>query len=66
MIFVPQCLYCRHLDRSKAPERTCPAFPKGIPDDIWNCKIDHTKPYPGDNGIRLEPVEELAHMEGRR
>lgn len=57
MIYVPQCIACRHLDGDKAPERTCPAFPKGIPDDVWEGEIDHRKPYPGDNGVRFESRE---------
>jgi len=63
MIAVPQCIDCRHLDRSKAPERTCPAFPNGIPKDIWKGEIDHTKPYPGDSGVRFEPFEEPSPAE---
>ena len=36
----------------------CEAFPQGIPEEIWVGEFDHTKPYPGDNGIRFEPKDE--------
>jgi len=32
----------------------CEAFPDGIPDEIAYGDVDHTKPYPGDHGIRFE------------
>lgn len=35
----------------------CKAFPRGIPFEILNGKVMHTKPYPNDNGILFEPVE---------
>lgn len=35
--------------------RKCKAFEK-IPDEIWEGKNNHRKPYKGDNGIRFEPI----------
>jgi len=46
-----QCAECKHyLDKLK-----CKAFPNGIPTKILTNQFDHTKPYPGDHGIRFEP-----------
>ena len=42
----------------KHGDRTCEAFPGGIPDEIWWGENDHTKPYPEDNGFRFSPIEE--------
>ena len=52
-----QCARCRNkkLDVVAFPE--CRAYPKGIPDAILNDEHDHHKPYPGDGGIRFEPIE---------
>jgi hypothetical protein len=48
-----QCVYCRHLTAG----RKCAAFPDGIPDEIEYNWVDHREPYPGDHGIRFEPLE---------
>ena len=48
-----QCASCKnYLNDNK-----CKAYPDGIPGVILTVKFDHTKPYPGDNGIRFEPIE---------
>lgn len=51
-----QCLSCEHfrspLDFPDADERTCAAFPDGIPEEIWANRADHRREFPGDGGIR--------------
>ena len=50
----PKCVDCENYEfRGK-----CKAFPKGIPQDIYYGRHDHRKPYPDDNGILFEPIEE--------
>jgi len=52
--YFPLCNKCVfYMGNSK-----CSAFPEGIPEEILTGEHDHTKPYPGDNGIRFEPVED--------
>lgn len=46
---LPKCLDCKYILKGEG----CKAF-KQIPHEIWVNEIDHTKPYPGDNGIRFE------------
>jgi hypothetical protein len=50
----PVCRECRH--RIGADHLACAAFPDRIPREIWNGERNHNSPYPGDNGIRFEPM----------
>ena len=52
--YSPVCTFCRHASEEK---RRCAAFSGDIPLAIWTGKNKHTKPYPGDNGIRFEPMK---------
>jgi len=54
IITPPQCTYCVHL----TDVGRCRAFPAGIPASILMGDFDHTEPYPGDHGIRYEPLKD--------
>ena len=51
-----QCGRCKHFRRG-----LCPAFQGAIPDEITSGEHDHRQPYPGDNGIRFEPLPGKRH-----
>ena len=53
-ITLSQCFNCLHLLKNVS----CAAFPERIPLDIRTNEHDHRKPYPGDNGIRFEPIKD--------
>ena len=65
MIYYGMCGYCRHKhDDEGDGNKTCEAFPDGIPDEIIRVGYDHREPYDGDGGIMFEldgpvDVEEL-------
>jgi hypothetical protein len=54
-----QCFACRHF----IPTGKCMAFvnnigmPGEIPIEIMTGEFVHTKPYPGDHGIRFEEID---------
>lgn len=52
-----QCPNCKNLNREDGP-LTCRAFPDGIPELILTGRVDHSQPYPGDNGILYDPIDE--------
>ena len=60
----PICQECRH--RIGAGCLACAAFPMRIPREIWNGERDHKSPYPGDQGIRFEPMTEADHERKRQ
>lgn len=53
MSSVIRCIICKHYRL----EQKCKAFPKKIPIEILTGKNDHSKPFPGDNGILFEPIK---------
>jgi len=51
-VFSDVCTYCKHL--RDIVDRTCEAFPEGIPMPIWMGEHTHQTPYEGDHGIQFE------------
>jgi hypothetical protein len=49
------CAHCIHRT-----DRTCRAFPNGIPDSISSGEVRHDKPIDGDRGFRFFPTKEAA------
>ena len=39
---------------------SCEAFPAGIPEEIWENRFDHRKPYAGDHGLRWASLDDQA------
>lgn len=56
-VISPVCTLCQNFDISNPIARQCSAFPDGIPLEIWKAENNHTSAYPGDNGIRFEPIQ---------
>ena len=58
-----QCAHCAH-DTNDIKPRSCKAF-DWIPDKIL-LGYDHTKPYPGDKGIRFKPKTNMTDGSKKR
>ena len=61
-IAIASCPSCRHLHRADRTGNFCDAFPDGvgIPRPILLAEHDHKTPFPGDHGIRFEPIDTTA------
>ena len=46
-----QCLNCQRYRGG----RTCEAFPKGIPEFVWDDMVPHTRQLEGDDGLLFMP-----------
>ena len=57
----PQCLFCRHLliEGGDLDGPDCRAFHE-IPDAIFRGEYDHSRPFPGDGGIRFALAADMA------
>lgn len=53
----PLCLDCDFFNW-KSERLSCKVFPNGIPWPIISGEIEHTTPYPGDNGIQFRKIDE--------
>jgi hypothetical protein len=55
-----QCATCKHLGKNR--KRKCQAFDY-IPTNILKGEFDHRQPYPGDNGVQFEPIDEATETD---
>lgn len=65
-IVSPVCSFCKHFNQKSilGQRKTCKAFPKGLPAEIWLGENKHQEPFPGDNGIRFEQIPGTKMKEG--
>jgi excisionase family DNA binding protein len=52
---LPNCFECKYFRGAKSG--ICDAFPDQIPLEIWSGKVQHNKPFTGDQGIWFQPNE---------
>jgi len=51
----PICNTCKHLRRGT---NKCKAFKDGIPEEILVNEANHKEPYPDDDGIQYEKIDD--------
>lgn len=56
-------ILCTSCGRLISGSRKCKAYPGGIPPEIWNMEVNHSKPYIGDNGLQFKVIEEIEIKE---
>jgi hypothetical protein len=59
-VVTPYCFECKHFLGEKGAGYHCAAFSDRIPNKILLVEFDHSKPYPGDRGIRFERRPNLS------
>ena len=61
-IVPPECVFCEHYHQQRNEQTdalpSCDAF-DAIPDEIFMGSRDHSRPYPGDQGVRFSVSEEV-------
>ncbi len=55
VIYSPVCARCKRFTGTRPGERTCEAYPDGIPPEIWLGDDPHTTPHEGDGGKQFVP-----------
>lgn len=65
---VSQCFACQRLRSVFEPDTPagvegpwCAAFPEGIPPQIYDNRVDHRQPYPGDHDLRWLAREGMSY-----
>jgi hypothetical protein len=61
----PICFWCKHFDAQQqydTGKTVCAAFPDDIPLEIWDLEYDHREPYPNDNGIQFEKLDDFGKI----
>src|SRR5688500_3551000 len=62
---MPICFWCKHFDAQEQYDTgatKCLAFIDDIPSEIWNLEYDHREPYPDDNGIQFEKLDDNSKI----
>lgn len=54
-LYPPVCSWCKNFLSLR--DKSCRAFPDGIPADIWHGEDKHQKPFVGDQGIQFEAIK---------